>query len=90
MPGDNVEMECDLIFDLAMDVGSRYVCHPFRNEWYIDYSNSFTLREGNRTSKFGRLSYMLACSDLLCSRHWYCDQDPGDSLDGNCIILPTP
>ena len=23
MPGDNVEMVCDLIFDLAMDVGSR-------------------------------------------------------------------
>jgi elongation factor Tu len=25
MPGDNVEMVCDLVFDLAMDVGSRLV-----------------------------------------------------------------
>jgi elongation factor Tu len=24
MPGDNVEMVCDLVFDLAMDVGSRF------------------------------------------------------------------
>lgn len=25
MPGDNVEMVCDLYFDLAMDIGSRQV-----------------------------------------------------------------
>ena len=29
MPGDNVEMVCDLYFDLAMDVGSRQVLSCF-------------------------------------------------------------
>lgn len=32
MPGDNVEMVCDLVFDLAMDVGSRLVDHLEQNQ----------------------------------------------------------
>ena len=40
MPGDNVELVCELLHTLAVEVGTR-----------------FTIREGNKTSKFSHLSF---------------------------------
>lgn len=52
MPGDNVEMVCNLVFDIALEVGTRLVnlslCYKSHSTW--DFR--FTLREANKTSEY--------------------------------------
>jgi hypothetical protein len=53
MPGDNVEMVCDLVHDVAAEVGSRYAS-PLSSVLPTSHISivSFTLREGGKTSEF--------------------------------------
>jgi translation elongation factor EF-Tu-like GTPase len=71
MPGDNVEMVCDLVHDVAAEVGSRYVA-LLRSILLLTSDHSFTLREGGKTSEFpfGVARKLLLI--VLCSRDWYC------------------
>lgn len=64
MPGDNVEMVCDLVHDVAAEVGSRYVNikTPYRRLLRIIFL-SFTLREGGKTSEY--FSYTLPREKVL-------------------------
>jgi len=61
MPGDNVEMVCDLVHDVATEVGSRYVHPPaFQRRRLRWLSYRFTLREGGRTGKFPTVCHQVA------------------------------
>ena len=52
MPGDNVEMVCSLVHDVAAEIGSRYVALLVGSYLLFTIDHSFTLREGGKTSKF--------------------------------------
>lgn len=54
MPGDNVEMVCSLVFDVALEVGTRYAVVIFicKRRVQLIQCCRFTLREANKTSEF--------------------------------------
>jgi hypothetical protein len=58
MPGDNVEMVCSLVFDVAMEIGTRYaVVNSSVKDVSLMLCCRFTLREANKTSEFSLFEY---------------------------------
>lgn len=52
MPGDNVEMVCSLVFDVALELGTRYIIVNFiLKDEPLMQPFRFTLREANKTSE---------------------------------------
>jgi hypothetical protein len=73
MPGDNVEMVCSLVHDVAAEVGSRWVEQLFvRLVCFSQTNGSFTLREGGKTSKFLVETVNIYLTILPGSWDWYC------------------
>ena len=64
MPGDNVEMLCDLHFDVAAEVGTRYVAIlPYQS--FLMICGRFTLREGGKTSMCSFLIFLKSGLNFL-------------------------
>jgi len=72
MPGDNVEMVCSLVHDVAAEVGSRYV------ELLLFITANFSqVITASPYGKAGRRVSLLfvrtkPSNDALCSRDWHC------------------
>ena len=73
MPGDNAEMVCDLMHDVAAEVGTQYVA--------LLYSSSAFLSQATTGSPYGKVEKQVSsCLVLhemhlmiiLDSRGWYC------------------
>lgn len=61
MPGDNVELDCELVFDLAVEVGSRFTLREANKTSQLAfYSTAPPLLTAIRSS----------------SRDWCCHKDP--------------
>lgn len=80
MPGDNVEMVCDLHFDVAAEVGSRYA-FPFSQETCLVLYNTGSLSVkvvGPVSTPFNCILSRLII--VLYSRNWYHYPDSGHRL----------